>query len=403
MKFAKTIIKTAALGLFAGGLVLSGVGSGALSAQEVDNRWLPWIGCWEASAAETESPMLCVTPLRSGDGVELATWSEGEIISTETIHTDGVARDASREGCQGTQEASFSHEGTRVYLKSEYWCEGGVQRGGTGLLAFANPVEWLDVKVVEVAGRKVPMVLRYRPARAARVQEVGLTERFTDRAMAIRTARMAASVPLTADDIIEAGSRVDSEAVEALVAERGDAFDVNADLLVELAEAGVPENLIDLTVAVSFPEKFTVAAGVPEAIEREGRPRSAFPYYGSYGRRSWWGFWDPFFSDPMYYSFYSPWRYSSFGGGWYYPGYYRPTTIIVDSNPGSANQHGRVVKGRGYTRGGAGSSGSARPSARSGASGSSGAVRSSGSPSRGSSGKSTGRTAKRRGGGGDLF
>lgn len=406
MKQKKRAIRSFAAGMLAGGLLLMGTAPSMAQDQDVDSRWLPWLGCWEASEAPEDTPMLCVSPLAGQDGVELSTWSGGELISSEIIQADGVLRDVSREGCEGFQEARFSDGAKRVYLKSQYVCEGGVERGGTGLLAFANPVEWLDIKVVEVAGNSVPMVLRYRPARGTRVEEAGMTRILADRAMSVKAARIAASAPLTAHDLMEATDKVDPKALEALVAERGNDFDVSADFLVELANAGVSEEVIDLVVAVSYPERFTVTAGGPQ-VARSERARSALPY-GSYGYRTRWSFWDPFFFyDPYYlgYGYGMNYGYSPFysGFGWY-SGYYRPTTVVIGDRPDyEPRPHGRVISGRGYSRGGSSATtGSSRaPSTRSAPAPSrrSGAISSSGARS-GSSSKSTGRTAKRRGGGG---
>jgi len=395
----KTSQSSLAGSLLAGALLLVGILPSAVAAQEVDSRWLPWLGCWEASDGGMEVPMLCVQPLEEGDGVELTTWSDGEIISTEAIFADGRARESSREGCVGLEEARFSDDGRRVYLKSEYACEGGVERGATGLLAFANPMEWLDVKVIEVAGERVPMVLRYRMARASRVEAAGMDQVVAPRAMSVKAARIAASARLTPQDLIEASGNVDGKAIEALVVERGDPFNVNSEMLIQLAEAGVQESVIDLAVAMSFPDKFAVSSGVPETVQSE-RMRGAMPM-GYVGPRTRWSFWDPFYSPFGYgYNNYG-YGYGYGNYGWNY-GYYRPTTVVVQ--PRASVDHGRVVNGRGYRRGGSssGSSGAgtrSAPSTRSGGSG--GAMTSSGARSGGSS-SSSGRTAKRRGGG-DLW
>jgi len=407
MNVTRGIRTSVAGGLVASALILVGTLPSLASAQDMDSRWLPWLGCWEASEGGTEIPMLCVSPLPNRQGVELTTWSEGQKISTEAIYTDGEVRDASREGCQGMEEAWFSEGGSRVYLKSQYICEGGVQRGATGLIAFANPMEWMDIKVVEVAGNQVPMVLRYRLARASRVEAAGMTDVVAPIAMAVRAGRIAASAPLTSWDLIEATGQVNSQAVEALIVERGDAFDVSSDMLIQLADANVSPEVIDLAVAISYPEKFAIGSGMPEAIQTENTMSSMSPMYtnrGYYGLRSRWSFWDPYYYDPFYYSpygySYSPYYYN-YGG---YGGYYRPTSVIVytNSDPNFAgNSHGRVVNGRGYSSGGstAGGGGSYSPSTRTAPSGRSG-VSSSGTRSGGST--SGARTAKPRGGSGSA-
>lgn len=140
MRSFKGIRASVAGGLVASALILIGTLPSLASAQDVDSRWLPWLGCWEASEGGTEIPMLCVRPLPDRQGVELTTWSEGETISTEAIYTDGEVRDADREGCQGMEEAWFSEGGSRVYLKSQYVCEGG-RRGGPRAF-WPSPTPW---------------------------------------------------------------------------------------------------------------------------------------------------------------------------------------------------------------------------------------------------------------------
>lgn len=413
MSVSRSIRTSAAGGVLGVAFVLVGILPSLAAAQDVDSRWLPWLGCWEASEGGTEVPMLCISPLPERQGVELTTFANGESISSEAIYTDGIPRDVEREGCVGTEEAWFSDGGQRIYLKSDYICEGGAQRGATGLLAFANPMEWLDIKVVEVGGQSVPMVLRYRLARSSRVEAAGVDNVVAPRAMSVKAARIAASARLTPQDLVEASGKVDTEAVEALIVERGDPFNMNSDVLVQMADAGVEENLIDLAVAMSYPDRFAVHAGVPETATRD-RTQTAMMPYGYPGRTSRWSFWDPFYSGYGYGFGYSPYGfgYSPYGFGGYgmysyggYSGYYRPTTIIVDSNP-DGYTHGRVVNGRGYSRGGGTAGSSSRsPSTRSAPSPRSGgsSVSSSGTRSSGSSSRSSGRTAKRRGGGVDLF
>lgn len=388
----------------AGALLLVGALPSSVAAQDVDSRWLAWLGCWESSDGGEEVPMLCVQPLDGEAGVKLTTWADGELISTEAIYSDGLPREANREGCVGEEDARFSEDGRRIYLKSDYVCEGGVRRGATGLMAFANPMEWLDIKVIAVASERVPLVLRYRLARADRVAATGMEQVVAPRAMSVKAARIAASARLGPEDLIEATGKVDGKALEALIVERGDPFAVDAGMLIRLADAGVQEEVIDLAVAVSYPEKFAVGSGVPEELRAE-RAAYGMPM-GAYGYGARWSFWNPYYYDPFFYSpygyGYSPYYYNY---GWY-SGYYRPTYVVVQPRPpgDGVTEHGRVVNGRGYSRGGTGGgSGSTSPSTRSApsgrASGSSGAVTSSGTRSGGSS-SSTGRTAKRRGGGG---
>jgi hypothetical protein len=359
---------------------------------------LPWLGCWEAAEAGEEVPLLCVRPDAGGEGVEFITWADGEITSRETIRADGVPRNAEREGCQGLEEARFSQDGHRVYFSSEYVCEGGVERNTSGILAMVNPMEWVDIKSVDGS----PWALRYRLARAGRLEEVGMENVVASRAARVKGARIAASAPLTEEDIIEAAAEVEGEAVQALVVEQGDPFAVNADMLIRLDDAGVPAGVIDLVVAISHPDRFAVKAG-PVPVEEHAQGDE----WGPRRRIYMGGYYDPWYGpsrfgySPFHYG-YSPFGYGlgyygSYGYGY---GYYRPAPVTVTPRTG-----GRMVKGRGYRSGGSGSGytgRSARP--RGGSSvGSTGGSRSPTSGGVRSGGTRTGRTAKPRGGGGGLF
>ena len=84
--------------------------------------------------------------------------------------------------------------------------------------------------------------------------------------MAIQAARIYAARNIWLEDVAEAAERVDAKAVEAWVAERGERFAIDADALVKLADAGVSESIIDVVVAVSYPERFAIAGEAGASI-----------------------------------------------------------------------------------------------------------------------------------------
>ena len=399
-------------GLLAGALAQTVTMPAHAQDQDYDSRWLPWLGCWEpvAGPAGDDAPMLCLRPVSGGEGVEMLTVADGEIASQEAIRADGVDRQTSREGCEGFERTAFSGDGHRVYLSASFLCEGGVEQSSTGLMAMVSPYEWLDVRSVDVSGEGVPWILRYRLAALEDVEAAGLEGIAADLAMAQQAARIAASSSLTIDDLVDASSRMDAKAVEAWIVERGGQFTLDANRLVAMADAGVPESVIDMVVAVSYPEQFVVdrnREGGTDLAEsestRQGRYGRAGPGRSGYGRYYDPFYYDPFFLSPFYspyagYGYYSPYSYG-FGYGLGYGGYgfgygsygYRPTIVVVGRREEASGA--RAVRGRGYTRG-MGSSGGDRATVGR----SSGAAAA--APSRGSSGSSrgSGRRAKRRGG-----
>jgi hypothetical protein len=392
--------------------------------QRADSRWLPWLGCWEGTEATASDMYVCVRP--ATNGIEVATVADNEIASTRTIIADGQRHEFSEEGCTGWQTADFSKDGRRVFLRSERTCEGGVRRTASAIMGMTSSYEWLDAQSIGMGDERMPRAIRYRLAPSDVARNLGFSLP-ADRQMAASEARTMATMDLSLSDVGEAADHVDSEALEAFLIERNQPFDVDAKQIVAMADDGVPSDVIDVVVAVSNPNHFRIdregmrMAEVPQERDRAARDRYGYDpfgwgYYGnSYRRCSAYTFYDSFYCDRYAYGLGGGYGYGYYDPYWY--GYSGRPVIIV--NPGTDNPDvtpGRVVRGRGYTRGGAPSGGSRSagsgskagpPPASSGSSGSSGAtkattggyMKSSGSSGASSSSGAT-RTAKKKTGGG---
>jgi hypothetical protein len=394
-------------------LVLAGAAvlfAAPASAQQVDARWTPWIGCWQAVAGDEESPsddLLCVRP--TPGGVEVIEVVEGQARASQTLVADGQPHDVTAAGCQGWRSVEFSLDGQRLFTRSEQACGDDPLRPSTGVIAMVSPREWIDVQATDVEGQALSWVRRYRPARPALADAAGF-ETLVDRGAPGLQARAAATTP-DVDDMIEASQTVDAEAVRAWVAEMNDPFDLDSRRLIRLADAGVPASVIDVMVAVSYPESFAVQRdGDIDQLDEQGRSA----YQGGYGRPVYLGssIWNrPFYYSPFGYGYgYGGYGYGGYGYGYgpydsFYPygRYYQPGTVIVAPRT-DPNPNARVVRGRGYSRGegATDSGGSARsnpPAGRSNqpnAGGSSGGGSSAPSSGGSSGGSSEGRTARPR-------
>lgn len=345
-----------------------------LAQQTLDSRWLPWLGCWQVGeGAGADNLLVCVRPSSEASGVEVATIANGEITSTRTLVADGQPHDLRAEDCAGSQFASFSADGRRVYLWSTLSCQGGSKRTASAIMAMASSTEWLDAQSLGMDSERVPRVLRYRTA-----PESIWPAEFTlsgQRAAAVADARLLASGELSLADVREAASHVDHEAVAAFLMERNQQFELNAATLAALDDAGVPDDVIDALVAASYPTRFVIDRETMRmALKPDERrePRGAGVSYGDPFGWGWWGYgrcygglgyWSPYCGS-LYWA-------SGFGFGGYWPYWYdsyygywgRP--VIVVRGEGESAPNGVAVRGRGYTRGGqsAGSTGGryARP------------------------------------------
>lgn len=374
----------AVVAMFAAGPLAS------LAAQEMDDRWLAWMGCWQpvrssTTAAAPES-LLCFQPGADEAGVEMVWVEGGEISSREVVRADGQLRESNGEGCRGSRRATFASRPGRVYMHMDQTCDGGVERASSGMFAMISPDVWIDTRVVTFDDEKLTWVTRYRLATQSEAEAVGLGDIAADRSMAVRSMRLAASGSYWVEDVVEAARQIDPEAVEAWIVEHESPLDIDADRLIRLADAGVPEDVIDMMIARSFPDRFALSS------DDDYGPRPGLAYGGVY---------DPFFGG------YSRWGYPYFGyryGGYYSPFYgyglpygygyghgygYGPGIVRVSDR----DNGGRVIAGRGYSSG-QGSGGSTTRYI-----GTSRGTPSIGSSSGSSRGTSTGRTARRRGGG----
>ena len=393
-------------------------------AQTVDSRWAPWLGCWRAVDETATAPVLCVVPLAGEAAIEMLTIVDGQVVSRESIFADGQEHAVSRDECEGWERAEFSGDSHRIYIGSELTCGASAHRSSTGVMSMVSPFEWLDVRTIDVDGQSVPWALRYRFASQADFRAAGQGDLVSALGPEARMARRLASVPIAIDDVIEATGKVSAETLQLWVVERGEPFALDASRLIEMADAGVPPSVIDVVVAVSYPEKFVV---------NEGRTAGRRPAEAARGRGLGYGrslnpFLDPFYDPYSRYGSYSRYGLGYYGGyGYGYGGYgfggynygfggYGTPIIVVGRRGSTADSgptKGRVVRGGGYTSAGggggstgrsarprsSGSRGNAAPAARSAPSRSSGSATRSAAPARrspSSSPRSTGRSAQPR-------
>ncbi|MEX2466310.1 MAG: hypothetical protein WD995_05335 [Gemmatimonadota bacterium] len=320
-----------------------------------DTRWGAFVGCWEPVAGQQDADggVLCVRP--ADLGVEMFTINDGEIRTSDLMIADGEPRAIEAEGCEGWEEVSFSDDGRRAFTRSAYACE-GIEQAGTGMLALVSPTQWVDVRALEVDGERTSWVQRYRLVGVDRAVSEGVEDPGFGMETAARAARFVAHRGVGFVEVEEAARQVDAEAVEGWLANRSEGFAPTADDLEGLADAGVPESVIDVVVAKSFPGTFRIdGEGAAERTERGEEsyaasgprrslyfgPRMPFAFRMGYG----YGYVP---ADALYYR-------SGYGYG--YPGYsgywgYRPGTVIIERR--APEPRGRIVRGRGYVRGGSG-------------------------------------------------
>lgn len=307
-------------------------------AQSTDSRWEPWIGCWtlatenlrgtepqdglpqqsgRPSTVREGAPRVCVRS--AADGARFLTTVGTQSALDQTIVADGSPHPVDDADCSGTERTQWSKSGLRLFTSADIRCKGdeGMRRV-SGISLIAPNGDWLDIQTVAVGPRETIRVKRYY-----RADDSPRSSRPT-----------VVSSRLTLDEVKDASSKVSSAAVEAALVETNAGFDLSAKAVSDLASAGVSERLIDLVVALSYPDKFVIQSAGPAG-------GSSVPTTYS----------SPFFYDPFYYSGYygSPYLYEPFG----YRGF-----VVIDGGAfiggGGGDRPvpgvGRVINGQGYTR-----------------------------------------------------
>jgi hypothetical protein len=386
---------------------------------QVDPRWAPYLGCWQlrmenttdgivdliAAAARrapenqrTDDVMICITPSDQPQAIAQQTVLNGETVLDEIVSTDGTERTAEEAGCRSTRRAEWSSTGRQLFTRGTITCTGQPERRITGLSMMVVGPTWVDVQMAEVNGQRSVRVRRYGLSR----------EQLRADGRAARPTITATAARWSMDEVKEASRKTAPEVLQAALIEAGHKFPLSSKRLAELTKAGVPGSVVDVMVAMSFPEKFIIDR---PSYASSGGGFGGGPWVDPWAVASqygWLSMYAPF--GYQYYGMYDP-RY---GPGWGWVPVYGP---IVPGEP-SVDVDARVVNGAGYTRvrprepeprvnaGGVvdrsgGSTGGSTGGSNSGGSGSGGVTSggyssgggSGGSSSGGSSGSSGGRTA----------
>lgn len=378
----------------------------ASSADLADARWLPWMGCWqlweeqvERAATEDgaefpERTVVCITPAEAGSGARLTARSDSEVLVERTLVADGVRHALTGGDCDGWERRDWSDDGRRLFTRGEVRCGTDEPRRMSGISLLSNRSTWVDIQSVSVGGRGHIEIRRYNTARDA---EAADDVRLPATPGAIRNARQSIAGPLDVSSVREAAAKADSPVIEALLTETQPRLNLDSATLIELDDAGVDGGVIDVLVALAYPDRFVVerrtGGGGGGGFGGWGGTGPWSPAYGS-------GYWAPFGYSYLGMRGYNSWRNAYWYDPYYYNGWASRGPVLGNTNNELEPGTGRAVNGIGYTRvserspvprdsgGGNASSGGRGGSTGSGRSG--GRVTSTGGYSRGGGGSSSG-------------
>jgi hypothetical protein len=322
------------------------------SEPRVDPRWAPYIGCWQlrmentndgiadlVAAAMRQAPpnqkagdvMICITPSEQPLAVMQQTVLDGESVLDELVSTDGVGRSAEEASCRSTRRAEWSASGRQLFSRGTISCEGQPERQITGLSMIVPGPTWVDVQMSEVRGQ-----------RSVRVRRYGLS-REQIRSGGARALNPQSPAPLsrwTLDEVKDASRKTAPEVLQAALVEAGTKFPLSGRTLVDLKKAGVADTVVDVMVALTFPEKFVIERPTYTASYGGGGGGGGYDPWSLASEYGWLSVYAPF--GYQYYGYYDP-RYGP-GYGWV------PVAPPIGGGEVEPESNGRVINGAGYTR-----------------------------------------------------
>jgi hypothetical protein len=307
-----------------------------------DSRWQQWLGCWELfhevldplEAPDVAEPpvtdtmsvpstalRVCVRPDGVTSGVRMSTEVEGRPVIEERLVADGSKQEVADTNCRGSRLAEWSQDGLRVFSRAEITCAGEPAHSVSHLAAIVGST-WVDVQGITREARQGVRVRRYRRIGSDRPHAGDM--------------EIAGTGSFDVADVKEASAKVIPLVLQAALVETAARFRLTGRTMLELDRAGVADEVTDVMVALTYPDRFTVAR------EHAGGSHPFPP-----------GSLDPTGEDDDVYLWgYAPFAYSR----WRFNDYwYSPHIVIVDEGSeggpgGPPASSGRVVNGRGYTR-----------------------------------------------------
>jgi len=343
--------------------------------ENLDARWFPWIGSWQLlsnkvntkeSSSEKEY-LLTITPGSSENSIIMKGYRGDEILVEEEMIADGLRHPLKDKKCSGYYMYSWSETGKRLLLESESNCPGDPQSRISGMSIIDDNRDWLDIQLLQKGTDKNVSIRKYRNIDS---DDSVISGRFNPGQISI--SRIAAGKNFSISEIIELSSKVEPEVLEVALLEIRKPFPINSKQLVNLSDSGVNSRVIDLMVAFSFPDKFTVeqeTISLARANEMTGQMsryndfRNIYLYYPyDYPFLPWhWTSYYPYWSYGYGYS-YLGWYLMD--GSYYYPLWTYPPIYYYGGGGEPVRDGGTMIKGRGYTRIDSGNSGSSSRRAR---------------------------------------
>ena len=342
---------------------------------DTGTKWLAWVGCWqfveehleptaELNSQALDRTFVCLSPTKNKNSVAIAVEASGKFLTKRTLVADGSKRTVTDNDCRGWEKRIWSMDGRRLFTEAELMCGDEPLRRVNGISLFTSSGTWIDIQLIDTGDQQHLELRRYNAVSGKKLRKLlghaALKPRET---RAVITARNVNAASLTVNDVLEATRQVDPRVVEALLTETQPRLLLSREVLIALDDAKVHSSVIDLLVALAYPDEFVVERlghldrGV--RLERRiqqygGSNTNTYQYYNFYDRpvpriRS---YYDPVWYGDLYPYYVTPFGYGSWRTSYspYFYGRYQNPYVRFRRYSPRWRRQGRAVPPRNYTR-----------------------------------------------------
>lgn len=318
--------------------------------ENLDVRWLPFIGSWRLTSNTintvgtvlNEKYVLTIRPEDKGKVITIESARDDVVMFEERIEADGLRHPLNKDGCTGWYSYTWSETGKRLLFTGESTCGDDLMQEISGILIIDTAGNCVDIKLLKNGEEKAITIRRYQSA------DINLAPPIPTIMSKASVARVSAAANFTLDEVIELGGKIEPDVLEAALVEMRSSFPINSKQLVRLSNAGVPTQVMDLMVALSFPKKFTVERAALSWVKTTDSFRA--PYY-HWPLNPW--YWTKSTIPPIQYWY---WGWDLYQRHGWYP-YNYGHIVLPGEGPGGGPGEGsgsvgggKLVEGRGYTR-----------------------------------------------------
>ena len=220
----------------------------------------PWIGEWtiveDQSADRTnETSLSALVEIRQtadGKGLEIVRKMPQGPDVKEVLVPDGTRRPIDAKNCSGWQIAQLVPEAGAIISSSEMNCKDSGSFTTSNLKMILANDQMVDILGIKTAGQT-----RIATRRLRFEQETTSAEDSRSR-MTAMVARTAAAASWNLNTIARLSGFVDTPVLEAALLERNVQLSVTAKSLKQMEADKIPKEIIDLLVALAFPDKFDI-------------------------------------------------------------------------------------------------------------------------------------------------